>query len=140
VDFSGLWGAFRGTGSDRVIVGIAAAFALVAIADGQVDRAETERFLDVVRGSRLAPPDPATAAALGAAFEALSSALLTSPATGRAEALRVLGDFGFDPVRREIIWSAARSALVADARLEAAEHAAAAEIRSALRITAPGRP
>lgn len=138
-DFSGLWGAFRGKDRDRVIVGIAAAFALVAVADGHVDAAETERFLDVVRGSRLAPADPDTAAAMAAAFQALAAAMLASPALGRAEALRVLGDFGFDSARSEIIWSATRSALVADARLDAAEHAAAAEIRAALRVTAPGR-
>jgi hypothetical protein len=37
-------------------------------------------------------------------------------------------------MRSEIIWSATRSALVADAQLDAAEQAAAAEIRAALRI------
>jgi tellurite resistance protein len=139
VDVSGLWGAFRGKDRDRVIVGIAAAFALVAIADGYVDASETERFLDVVRGSRLAPSDPATTAALTAAFEALTRAMLASGEVGRAEALRVLGDFGFDAARSEIIWSATRSALVADARLDAAEHAAAAEIRAALRVPGPAR-
>jgi tellurite resistance protein len=133
-EFSALWGAFRGKDRDRVIVGVAAAFAHVAVANGQVEAAEAARFLDVVRGSRLAPPDDATSLALEQAFGELSRAMLASPDVGRAEALRVLADFGFDPVRSEIIWSATRSALVADAQLDAAEQTAAQEIREALRI------
>jgi hypothetical protein len=48
----------------------------------------------------------------------------------------VLSDFGFDPMRSEIIWSATRAALVADAELHPAERSAEGEIRSALRIRA----
>ena len=137
-EFSGLWGAFRGKGRDRVIVGVAAAFAHVAVANGHVADAETARFLDVVRGSRLAPSDSATSAELARAFDALGRAMLARPELGRAEALRVLGDFGFDPMRSEIVWSATRSALVADAQLEPAEQRAAGEIQAALRIR-PGQ-
>ena len=133
-EFSASWSAFRGKDRDRVIVGVAAAFAHVAVANGAVEASETARFLDVVRGSRLAPADNVTAAELGRAFEALTSAMLARPALGRAEALRVLGDFGFDAMRSEIIWSATRAALVADAQLDTAEQHAAAEIRAALRI------
>jgi len=129
-----LWTAFRGKDRDRVIVGVAAAFAHVAVSNGHVAPSETERFLDVVRGSRLAPADAATYAELGHAFEALGQAMLARPELGRAEALRVLGDFGFDPVRREIIWSATGSALVADAQLDAVERRAAEEIQAALQI------
>src|SRR5882757_474537 len=97
-DFSALWASFRGESGkdrDRVVVGVAAAFALVAAANGQLDATETARFLDVVRGSRLAPPDNATAGELERAFEALTSAMLASPELGRSESLRVLSDFGF---------------------------------------------
>jgi tellurite resistance protein len=133
-DFSALWAAFRGKDRDRVIVGVAAAFAHVAAANGALDAAEVARFLDVVRGSRLAPPDSATAEQLARAFEALTRAMLERPELGRSESLRVLSDFGFDPMRSEIIWSAAGQALVADAQLDAAERRAAGEIREALRI------
>jgi tellurite resistance protein len=133
-DFSALWAAFRHKDRDRVIVGVAAAFAHVAAANGAVEASETARFLDVVRGSRLAPADPATAEELGRAFEGLARAMVERPELGRAESLRILSDFGFDPMRSEIIWSAARAALVADAQLDAAERTAAEEIRSALRI------
>jgi len=138
-EFSALWSAFRGKDRDRVIVGVAAAFAHVAVANGHVAEAETARFLDVVRGSRLAPPDSATSAELARAFNALGQAMLTHPERGRAEALRVLGDFGFDAMRREIIWSATSSALVADAQLDAAEQLAAGEIQAALQIRRGGR-
>jgi tellurite resistance protein len=124
-DFSALWAAFRGKDRDRVIVGVAAAFAHVATANGTVEAAETTRFLEVVRGSRLAPWDVATAGELSRAFEALTRAMVARPEQGRSESLRVLGDFGFDPMRSEIIWSAARVALVADAALDAAERGAA---------------
>jgi tellurite resistance protein len=133
-EFSALWGAFRGKDRDRVIVGVAAAFAHVASSNGHVAAAEAERFIDVVRGSRLAPADAATSAELARAFDALGQAMLARPEAGRAEALRVLGEFGFDPVRREIIWSASCSALVADAQLDAAERRAAEEIQAALQI------
>ena len=109
-EFSTSWSAFRGRDRDRVIVGVAAAFAHVAVANGAVEASETARFLDVVRGSRLAPADSVTVSDLGRAFEALTGAMLARPELGRAEALRVLGEFGFDPIRREIIWSATRSA------------------------------
>jgi tellurite resistance protein len=119
-----------------VIVGVAAAFAHVAVSNGHVAESEAARFLDVVRGSRLAPSDAATSADLARAFESLGRAMLARPEAGRAEALRVLGDFGFDPMRSEIIWSATRSALVADAQLQPAEQRAAGEIQAALRIRA----
>ena len=135
-DFSALWAAFRSKDRDRVIVGVAAAFAHVAAANGEIEPAETARFLDVVRGSRLAPADSATSKQLSRAFEALARAMLASPERGRSESLRVLGDFGFDPMRSEIIWSATRSALVADAQLQPAEQRAAGEIQAALRIRA----
>jgi len=133
-EFAALWQAFRGEGRDRVIVGVAAAFALIAAANGVLEASEAERFLDVVRGSRLAPSDPATQKELANAFADLARALLTHPVPGRAECLRVLSDFGFDPTRSEIIWSATQAALVADAALDAAERGAAGEIRLALRI------
>jgi tellurite resistance protein len=132
--FSALWAAFLGKDRDRVIVGVAAAFAHVAAANGAVKASETERFLEVVRGSRLAPADEATALQLGRAFGALAEAMLARPEQGRTETLRVLSEFGFDAVRSEIIWSATRAALVADAELDAAERTASEEIRSALRI------
>jgi tellurite resistance protein len=137
-DFASLWAAFKSKDRDRVIVGVAAAFALVTVADGNVDAAETQRFLDVVRGSRLAPTDPATNGQLARAFEQLTDALLERPELGRSESLRVLADFGFDPMRSEIIWSATRAALVADAALDLAEQGAAEQIRTALRIR-PGQ-
>jgi tellurite resistance protein len=135
-DFSALWAAFRGKDRDRVIVGVAAAFAHVSAANGALDAAEIAGFVDVVRGSRLAPPDSATANELTCAFEALAQAMVARPELGRAESLRVLSDFGFDPMRSEIIWSATRAALIADAQLDAAERQAADEIRQALRIRA----
>ncbi|HKY34401.1 MAG TPA: TerB family tellurite resistance protein [Polyangiaceae bacterium] len=133
-DFASLWAAFKAKDRDRVIVGVAAAFAHVAAADGNIGASETQRFLDVVRGSRLAPTDAATSEQLAGAFEQLTRAMLERPALGRSESLRVLSDFGFDPMRSEIIWSATRAALVADAALDAAEQGAAEEIRLALRI------
>lgn len=132
--FSPLWSAFRGKDRDRVLVGVAAAFAHIAAANGAIEASEATRFLDVVRGSRLAPGDTATVSALARAFEALAQAMLARPELGRSESLRVLSDFGFDPMRSEIIWSATQAALVADAQLDAAELRAAEEIRVALRI------
>jgi tellurite resistance protein len=141
-DFSALWLAFRGKGGrerDRVIVGVAAVFAHVSAADGRIDESETQRFLDVVRGSRLAESDAATMDELSRAFEALTVARLRAPELGRAECVRVLTELGLDPMRREIIWSAARAALVADAQLGAEERRAEEEIRAALgiRVGAP---
>lgn len=141
-EFSALWASFRGKGGterDRVIVGVAAAFAHVAAANGVLEAAEVARFLDVVRGSRLAPSDEVTSRQLSDAFELLVHTLLRRPEPGRQECLQVLSDFGFDPTRSEIIWSATRAALVADAELDAAERRAEAEIREALRIRTVSR-
>jgi tellurite resistance protein len=135
-EFSALWAAFRAKDRDRVIVGVAAAFAHVAAANGTVEASETARFLDIVSGSRLAPADPQTREQLGRAFEALAHAIVARPAPGHAECLRVLGDFAFDPMRSEIVWSATSAALIADAALDAHERRAAEEIRQALRMPA----
>lgn len=134
-DFSVLWASFRAK-CDRVVVGVAAAFALVAAADGRLSTAETQRFLDVVRGSRLAPTDDRTLADLCLAFEQLTRAILANQDVGHDEALRVLADFASDPMRREIIWSAASAALVADAALDSNEHRVAREIAARLGIAA----
>jgi tellurite resistance protein len=138
-DFPALWQAFRAKDRDRVIVGVAAAFAHVAAANGTLEAAETSRFLEVVSGSRLAPADTATREQLAVAFEALALAIIAHPVAGRAECQRVLSDFGFDPMRSEIIWSATSAALVADAALDGAERQAADEIREALRLPASPR-
>jgi tellurite resistance protein len=138
-EFSALWAAFRAKDRDRVIVGVAAAFAHVAAANGAVEASETSRFLEIVGGSRLAPADAATREQLSRAFEALAHAIVERPELGRSESMQVLGDFGFDPVRSEIIWSATRAALVADAALDARERQAADEIRLALRLPASAR-
>lgn len=141
-EFSALWLAFRGKGGrerDRVIVGVAAAFAHIAAADGKVDETETQRFLDVVRGSRLAGGDDATTVELSRAFVALAAARLAAPEQGRAECVRVLTELGLDPMRREIIWSAAQAALLADAQLAVGERRAEDEIREALGIRASSR-
>ncbi len=113
---------------------MAAAFAHIVVADGKVDESETQRFLDVVRGSRLASPDESTSEELARAFDAVVAARLAAPEGGRAECLRVLTDFGLDPMRSEIIWSAAQAALLADAQLGPEELRAENEIREALRI------
>ena len=102
-EFSALWASFRGKGGterDRVIVGVAAAFAHVAAANGVLEAAEVRRFLDVVRGSRLAGSDQTTSRQLSDAFETLVHTLLTRPELGRQECLQVLSDFGFDPTRK----------------------------------------
>lgn len=141
-ELAALWAAFRGKNGrerDRVIVGVAAAFLHIVAADGEVDEHETQRFLDVVRGSRLAAADDATTAELSRAFQAVVDARLAAPAAGRTECLRVLAEQGLDPMRREIIWSAAQAALVADARLAAEEGQAAEEIREALGVRATSR-
>jgi len=136
-ELSALWASFRGKGGterDRVIVGVAAAFAHVAVANRVLEGAEVTRFLDVVQGSRLAEADEQTSRQLRDAFEALAHELLKRPEAGRSECLRVLSEFGFDPTRSEIIWSATSAALLADAELDPAERRAEGEIREALRI------
>lgn len=141
-DFPALWRAFRGKDGrehDRVIVGVAAAFAHVALADGHIDPSETARFLDVARGSRLVGADDATTASLSRAFEDLVAALLPLADNGRAECLRVLSDFGFDAMRGEIVWSATHAALLADAQLTDDERRAETDVREALRIRASVR-
>jgi tellurite resistance protein len=141
-DFSALWRAFRGEGGrarDRVLVGVAAAFVHVVAADGDVRESESQRFLDVVRGSRLASADEKTSEELSAAFSALVAARFEAPEVARAECLKVLSELGLDPMRREIVWSAAQAALLADAELGPQERVAEREIRSALGLGSGAR-
>jgi tellurite resistance protein len=120
-DWPSLWKPF--TVRDRTVLGVAAAFALVATANANVSARESRRFADLVRGAQLGR-DAAELQALSAAFSALTEAMLSSPIEGRAQALETLGTFAGDPFRAEIILSAAQAAMLADADVSGAERSA----------------
>lgn len=121
LDWLSLWKPF--TARDRTLIGVTAAFALVATANADVSTRESRRFAELLRGSRLVD-DATELRALAGAFSALTAAMLQAPAEGRAQALATLGSFAGDAFRSEIIWSAAQAAMLADADVSPAEQAA----------------
>jgi tellurite resistance protein len=135
VDWPSLWKPF--TGRDRTLLGVTAAFALVATANANVSDAESRRFAGLIRGARLARDDRELSE-LSNAFSALTSAMLSLPTQGRAQAVETLESFSGDPYRTEIILSAAQAAMVADSEMSKAETSALETVCQSLGVH-PGR-
>lgn len=110
---------------------VSGAFVLVAAADGELSRAEADRFLEVVRGksevfSRL------DFGALEKTFGDLADAMLDDPEDGKRLALQCVAQVRDEPDQVELVTSAAKIAADADGRLQSSEESVMEEIRQAL--------
>lgn len=122
-----VWQRFDDEVSDRLLRGMAAAFALVATADVDIAEEEVQRFLQLVREEpslRRVDPD-----AIEPLFRELAQALMDEPDVGRPRALEIVRES-----RRhgELIVAAAQMAIVADSHLVNVEELALREICEAL--------
>lgn len=122
------WQRFENAVSDDVLRAMTGAFALVAAADGHLDRREVERFLTTV-GKRF--PELG-AERLESGFRDLADALFADPEAGRRRALEEVAVVRGREEQAELVRSAARLALCADERIDPAETSALADIEKAL--------
>jgi tellurite resistance protein len=131
-----LWSVF--SDGDPVLLGVAAACALVAAADQKVLVRELIRFADLFEeAAALHPAEQPVAAEpnrygrMATAFQDLAHALVVSE-PAREQALAILRRFAGDRARQQTILRAAREALRADDSVGEEEWSALRLVREAL--------
>jgi len=125
------WRRFEDSVSDGLLRAVAGAFVLVAAADGDLSRAEADRFLEVLR-SKADVFAPIDFAELATTFGDLSEAMLADPEDGKRLALQYVARVKGVPRHAELVKSAAEIAAAADGRLQAVEESVMQEVRGAL--------
>ncbi len=131
------WVRFNEDVTDVLLRALSGAFALVAASDGELSRSEADGFVEMLRGKTdvFAGLD---FEALERTFRDLADALLANPEDGRQRAFDCIARVAGDPVRSELVRSAAAIAVAADGRLRAAENATLQEISKALGLANAG--
>ena len=125
------WRRFEDSVSDGLLRAVAGAFVLVAAADGDLSRAEADRFLEVLR-SKADVFAPIDFAELATTFGDLSEAMLADPEDGKRLALQYVARVKGVPRHAELVKSAAEIAAAADGRLQAVEESVMQDVRGAL--------
>ena len=125
------WRRFNREVSDDLARAIVSAFALVAVADGDLAEAEIDSFVRLIyeREDVLSSLDFERYEPL---FREISGALFSDPVSGQSQALQLIGAIRGDQDHCELVVSAAQIALMADNREEESETRVLALIRSAL--------
>ena len=125
------WSRFDKSVTDDLLRAVSGAFVLVAAADGELSRAEADRFLEVVRGksevfSRL------DFGALEKTFGDLADAMFGDPQDGKRLALQCVAKVRDEPEDVALVAGAAKIAADADGRLQSCETSVMGEIREVL--------
>jgi len=114
------WRRFDSEVTDDIARAIASAFALVAIADGDLAQSEIDRFL-VLMGERENLLEPVGIDRFGKLFRDIGAAILSDPVAGRRHALELIAAVKSNATHCELVRSAAEIAIAADNRELASE-------------------
>ncbi len=130
------WARFNANVSDDLLRALSAAFALVAVADGELASSEVDAFVELLR-SKADVFCGIDFNELEIAFRDLTDALIADPEDGRPRALDCITRVKGDPGQCELVRSGAAIALAADGRARAPEEAAMQTICIALGLQIP---
>lgn len=125
------WARFDETMSEELLSALCGAFALIAVADGELARSEVDGFLDVLK-TKSDVFSGLDFAHLEGTFRDLTEALFADPIDGKRRALDRVAGIRANRQWCELVRSAARIAVDADKRIRPAEETAMSEIRKAL--------
>ena len=125
------WARFDAGVSDDLLRALAAAFALVAVADGELAKSEADEFVELLR-SKSDVFSSVDFDALELVFRDLTDALIGDPEQGRVRACDCIARMKGDPAKCELVRSGAAIALAADGRVRAPEETAMQDICVAL--------
>ncbi len=131
------WVRFDEDVTDVLLRALSGAFALVAASDGELARSEVDGFVEMLHGKG----DVFSGLdfeALESTFRDLADSLIANPEDGRQRALDCIARVAGDPVRSELVRSAAAIAVAADGRVRAAEDTTLQEISAALGLANAG--
>ena len=125
------WQRFDGEVSNELLRAVTGAFALIAVADGDLAQSEIDRFVTLVRsnGDMFAGLDLDH---IERTFRDIGGAVLSDPAAGRAQALNYVAAVKDHEQHRELVRAAAEIAILADGRKLAREDAPLKDIRETL--------
>ncbi len=129
------WGRFDEAVSDELLRAVTSAFALVAVADGDLAKSEIDRFVLLLR-ERSNALQPLDIERVEGQFRDVCSALLTDPSTGRQRALAYIANVAGNGVECELVRAAAEIAVAADNRELVAEQDLLREICETMGIAA----
>ncbi len=131
------WVRFNEDVTDVLLSALSGAFALVAASDGELSRSEVDGFVGMIRGKADVFPG-LDFEALESSFRDLGDSLIANPDDGRRRALDCIARVAGDPVRSELVRSAAAIAVASDGRLRATEETTLQEISTALGLANAG--
>lgn len=125
------WARFEGEVEDGLLRALSGAFALVATADGELQKSEVDGFLELLR-SKAEVFSGLDFARLEASFRDICEAIEVDPEDGARRALGCLAAAKANPVHSELVCTAAEIAAAADGSLQPAELSVVEKIRSTL--------
>jgi tellurite resistance protein len=131
------WVRFNEDVTDVLLRALSGAFAFVAASDGEIAPSEVDGFVDMLRG-KADVFSGLDFEALESTFRELTEALIANPEDGRQRALDCIRRVAGDPVRSELVRSAAAIAVASDGRLRASEETTLQEISTALGLANAG--
>ena len=127
------WKRFDDQVSGGLLRAVSGAFVLVAAADGELAREESDRFFEVVR-SKAEVFSPIDLNELEKAYSDLSEVMITDPEDGKRLALECVARVKGIPAHAELVKSAAEIAAAADGKLAAIEESVMQDVRRALKL------
>jgi len=127
------WERFDEIVTDDLLRAVTSAFVIVAAADGDLARAEADRFLQLLR-THEALFAPLNLDHAEPVFRDLAGAVFSDPPAGRKTALAIIAAVADNDTYCELVRSAAEIALTADARRLDAEQVMLNEICKTLGI------
>ena len=128
------WARFDAEVPDDLLRAVCSAFALISAADGNVSRAEIDRFSTVLADSADRFPG-LDLAKLDGMFRQLGQALLSDPEEGRKHLLAEIERVRDDAQKRDLVRAAAFIAVAADGRTLESERKVLQEIGGALGLS-----
>jgi tellurite resistance protein TerB len=131
------WVRFNEDVTDVLLRALSGAFALVAASDGELARSEVDGFVEMLRG-KTDVFSGLDFEELESTFRELTDALIANPEDGRQRAFDCITRVAGDPVRSELVRSAAAIAVASDGRVRATEESTLQEISRALGLSNAG--
>jgi tellurite resistance protein len=131
------WVRFNEDVTDVLLRALSGAFALVAASDGELARSEVDGFVEMLRG-KTDVFSGLDFEALESTFRELTDALIANPEDGRQRAFDCITRVAGDPVRSELVRSAAAIAVASDGRVRATEESTLQEISRTLGLSNAG--
>ncbi len=127
------WKRFDDEVTNQLLRAVTSAFALIAVADGDLAKKEGEQFMSMLR-EKADLFEPLDFDAVDRHFRSVCGAMLSDPVSGRRHALEEIAAVQAKPEHAELVRSAAEIAIAADSRGAVKESKLLSEICAVLKL------